>query len=428
MWICIYCETENSGNGKTCICCGHSNAENSKKAIAEPIFPPTSSVKETPEKKKKSTFPLSLLSNLSTRISCLNTCVKTQSPVKVSLLVCIVLLLTGLGALVFAKTASERDNIPSDGIVDVAAAYGQTVCLKADGTVLVAGTPMYEEYDVSAWTDIKAIAFGGDHIVGLKADGTVVADGENYSGQCDVESWTNIKAIAACYCVTVGLRNDGTVVVTGELPYTTVEKQEQYYSSWTNVEQIHAVAWGEGRNVFGLRKDGRAYGGPSCDGWENIVDMSSSGWLTLGLKKDGTVVACGTDYSIVYAEICSWSDISRIYAGDSCAIGLRNDGTVVLAGYFDEVFAEQIQKWTGIEAIYNIDDFPIGLKKDGSVVTVSHPGEYSSFEKDDINEISSWTDIKKIAIGADHIVGLKRDGTLVFAGNNDYGQCDVSDR
>lgn len=337
-----------------------------------------------------------------------------------------ILLLVALTITILVNSFSDKVNVPSDRIVNVYATYGQTICLKADGTVLVAGEPIYEEYDVSAWTDIKAIAFGAGHIVGLKADGTVVADGENYSGQCDVESWTNIKAIAACYCVTVGLRDDGTVVVAGELPYTTVEKQEQYYSSWTNVEQIHAVACGEGRYVFGLRKDGRAYGGPSCDGWENIVDMSSSGWLTLGLKKDGTVVACGTDYSIVYAEICSWSDISRIYAGDSRAIGLRKDGTVALAGYFDNGIAEQIQQWTGIEAIYNIDDFPIGLKKDGSVVTVSSPREHSSFDKDDLKKISSWTDIKKIAIGANHIVGLKRDGTLVFAGDNDYGQCDIS--
>lgn len=190
MWICIYCETENSGNGKTCICCGHSNAESAKKAIAEPIFPPTSSVKETPEKKKKSNFPFPLLSNLSTRISHLNACVRVQSPVKFFLLVCVVLLLTGLGALIFAKSTSAEFDIPSDRIVNVYATYGQTICLKADGTVLVAGKPMYAEYDVSAWTDIKAIAFGGDHIVGLKADGTVVADGENFSGQCNVESWT----------------------------------------------------------------------------------------------------------------------------------------------------------------------------------------------------------------------------------------------
>ena len=43
------------------------------------------------------------------------------------------------------------------------------------------------------WTDIVEIACGDDHTLGLKADGTLVAAGSNGKGQCDVTGWTNIR-------------------------------------------------------------------------------------------------------------------------------------------------------------------------------------------------------------------------------------------
>jgi alpha-tubulin suppressor-like RCC1 family protein len=49
------------------------------------------------------------------------------------------------------------------------------------------------ETDVSAWTNIKAIAAGSYHTVGLKEDGTVVAVGDNGYGQLNVSTWTNIS-------------------------------------------------------------------------------------------------------------------------------------------------------------------------------------------------------------------------------------------
>ena len=40
--------------------------------------------------------------------------------------------------------------------------------------------------------------------------------------------------------------------------------------------------------------------------------------------------------------------------------------------------------------------------------------------------VSNWRDIYEIGVGAVHTVGLKKDGTVVATGNNDYGQCNVS--
>jgi alpha-tubulin suppressor-like RCC1 family protein len=59
------------------------------------------------------------------------------------------------------------------------------------------------------------IAAGYGHTVGVKADGTVVAVGLNDEGQCDVDNWTDIIEVATGNFHTVGLKADGTVVAAG---------------------------------------------------------------------------------------------------------------------------------------------------------------------------------------------------------------------
>lgn len=41
--------------------------------------------------------------------------------------------------------------------------------------------------------------------------------------------------------------------------------------------------------------------------------------------------------------------------------------------------------------------------------------------------MSGWNDIIVVAAGYSHVLGLRRDGTVVSAGENDYGQCDVTE-
>ena len=61
----------------------------------------------------------------------------------------------------------------------------------------------------------------------------------------------------------------------------------------------------------------------------------------------------------------------------------------------------------------------VGLKADGTVVAA---GENSYGQCD----VSGWRDIVAVAAGVFHTVGLKSDGTVVAVGNNGSGQCDVS--
>lgn len=62
----------------------------------------------------------------------------------------------------------------------------------------------------------------------------------------------------------------------------------------------------------------------------------------------------------------------------------------------------------------------IGLRSDGTVVAM---GDNEHGQCD----VSNWIDIVAVEAGVRHTVGLKSDGTVVAVGYNKLGQCDVSD-
>ncbi len=62
----------------------------------------------------------------------------------------------------------------------------------------------------------------------------------------------------------------------------------------------------------------------------------------------------------------------------------------------------------------------VGKRADGSV-TAAGDDTYGQCD------VSAWTDIAEIAAGAYHTVGLRSDGTVTATGDNTYGQCDVTD-
>ena len=115
---------------------------------------------------------------------------------------------------------------------------------------------------------------------------------------------------------------------------------------------------------------------PSSD----IVSVSEGWKHTVGLRKDGTVVAVGDNY-YGQCNVEDWKDIVAISTGVSHTVGLRKDGTVVAVGYNDD-------------GQCNVED---------------------------------WKDIVSVSAGWRHTVGLRKDGTVVAVGCNVDGQCYVDD-
>ncbi len=104
---------------------------------------------------------------------------------------------------------------------------------------------------------------------------------------------------------------------------------------------------------------------------------------------------------------------SFISAGYVHTVGLKKDGTVVAVG--DKKCGQcNVSSWRNIVAISVCDRHTLGLKKDGSVVSVGWGG----FVK---YAVPSWRDIVAFSSGEEHTVGLKKDGTVVAVGEDKCG-------
>ena len=227
----------------------------------------------------------------------------------------------------------------------------------------------------------------------------------------------------------VEINDDGTVSATGKNDLDQCKVDE-----WESIISVDT----SGFHTVGLKSDGTVVSTvPGKDPnrvsdvgkWENIVAISAGQNFTVGLQADGTVVATGSNED-GECNVSAWRDIIAISAGYRRTIGLRKDGTVVATG--ENKYGEcDVADWRDIVSIYAGARQTIGIKEDGTVVTA---GDYSKENCD----VSDWTDIIAIAPGRtadtnmlnpshNYIVGLKSDGTVVATGYSNYGQCDVSD-
>ena len=73
------------------------------------------------------------------------------------------------------------------------------------------------------------------------------------------------------------------------------------------------------------------FGETDVDGWTDIIQIASGSNHTLGLKKDGTVLASG-DIQYGQCQVETWSHITNVAAGERHTVGLKEDGTVIATG------------------------------------------------------------------------------------------------
>ena len=176
--------------------------------------------------------------------------------------------------------------------------------------------------------------------------------------------------------------------------------------------------------TVGLKKNGTVVavgnnkqGQCNVSDWNNIIAVSAGAEHTVGLKKDGTVVAVGSN-DFGQCDVSQWKDIIAVSAGDYRTVGLKKDGTVVAVGYNSDGECD-VSGWKNIIAVSADCGHTVGLKKDGTVVAV---GENLNGQCN----VSDLNNIIAVSSGGCHTVGLKNDGTVVVVGN-DYIQRSVSD-
>lgn len=333
--------------------------------------------------------------------------------------------------------------------------------LKADGTVLEAGFPGAEPYEISVsqWSGVQQLVKSDYGIFGLTQEGGVLAQSSAYG----CESWDNVVRIipgslnsvcgltadgrllaggevaADCGSMTnlvdaavgagrvVGLKDDGTAVFSPEPQGMGRAEQNR----WSNIKEL---VYDPGFSVVAaLGYDGSVICASletlepfdSCDGWTKMAKLYCEGGLWLGLKKDGTFVS--NDLSLDLGSLTAGVVNTRpkeekmdlVAAGLHHSLYVRSDGKVSGSGQ-SSLGRLDVEDWTDIVAVA-ASSHTVGLRADGTVVAVGPNGSGQC-------NVSQWTDVVDVGAGFLNTIGLTADGTVLIAGGNEYDQMKLAGR
>lgn len=225
-------------------------------------------------------------------------------------------------------------------ISSVAAGYTHLAGLKKDGTVVATGKNDMGQCNVQGWTDVVGIAAGMNYTAGVRKDGTLLFTGDSSGiGQID-ENVTGVVAISGSDYMLMALLENGTVKLWSSKSGST--------EGWTDVVQICAGHAGPAA----LKKDGTLLiNGPEyldnykMDAWKGLVQIALRGNV-VGLKADGSLIACGYDMD-GQCHVGFWEDVVDIYSVSDVTVGVRKDGTLITTGGSTWNIS-QIDTWTGV--------------------------------------------------------------------------------
>ena len=82
--------------------------------------------------------------------------------------------------------------------------------------------PYYDSLGIDEaqyWTDVIDIDGGLRNIVGIRADGSVIFAGSNEDGQNDISDWRDIVVISTEGRQTIGVKSDGSVLLVGDISW-----------------------------------------------------------------------------------------------------------------------------------------------------------------------------------------------------------------
>ena len=348
------------------------------------------------------------------------------------------------------------------------------------------------------FTTEPMIASGVNHALALKYDGTVWGWGYNGFGEVDyrtapnlhytpvqIQDLSNVVAISAGRS-NLALKNDGTVWAWG-LTYWVDDEWDKAvnadYFPPTQVQNLSdVIAIQAGAAMAGmigslaLKSDGTVWcwgkQTQSFDaegvhhsvsplaqvpGLSNIKAISSNASdHALALKKDGTVLAWGTNFfgqlgdgtcedRSIPVQVPGLSDVVAIVAGVAYSLALKNDGTVWAWGhnlygelgdgtYNDRYVPVQVLNGAASIAAGASSHKSFVLKNDSTVWAwgnnVKRELGYDALTSNDGNwpshcsplEVQNLNDVRAIDGGYCFSYVLKNDGFVLGWGWNDYGQ------
>lgn len=278
-------------------------------------------------------------------------------------------------------------NVPpflTDGVA-ISAAFGNSLALKANGTVAGWGYDGSQQTKAPAnASNLVAIAAGGAILhpftLGLTVDGTVLGWGNNSVKQCNPPAGlSNVIALAAGQGHSLALRRDGVVVAWGD----NTRHQTNVPVTLSNVVAISAGV------DFSLALQNNsvlsAWGNTSAGvagfptGLTNVVAIACGYSHCLALKGDGSVVGWGDNAYRQSSIPLGLSNVVGIAAGGYHSLAFRNDGTVVAWG---QNAAKQTNVPPGLKnvsALAGGDGHSLALVQEGPPGVLLSPANQANF-------------------------------------------------
>lgn len=137
------------------------------------------------------------------------------------------------------------------------------------------------------------------------------------------------------------------------------EEWEDEVASWRDLKDL--VEIGVGLLEDGTVRSSRAmqvcnHGQDAVSSWSDIVSISASDVHTVGLKNDGTVVACGLN-QVGQCDVSSWKNIVAITTSRTCTVGIDLNGMIHVAGsgFEDADFAQCAPKIRSDTRWFHVD-------------------------------------------------------------------------
>ena len=192
-----------------------------------------------------------------------------------------------------------------------------------------------------------------------------------------------------------------------------------------------------GFHTVGLKSDGSVLAcgrndAGQCDvqSWRGVTQIAAGAMHTAALLEDGTVVAAG-DNTYGQCDTGAWRNVKGIACGDWATFALFQDGTVAAAGFLEY---PDISAWRDVVTLRAGSYMAAGIRSDGGVY-VTHPsGKSDAFAGlDDIalttggavgltydgqavatfDGFPGWTDTAMISCGKQCVLGIRSDGALL---------------
>jgi alpha-tubulin suppressor-like RCC1 family protein len=292
---------------------------------------------------------------------------------------------------------------------------------------------------VSAGTNWKQVAGGGNHTAAIKTDGTLWLWGSNFFGrlgdntQTDrsspvqtVSAGTNWKQVACGGTHTAAIKTDGTLWTwgrnyngrLGDNTTTDTTSPVQTVSAGTNWKQVacggnHTAAiktdgtlWTWGRNTNGQLGDNslthRSSPVQTVSGGTNWKQVAGGDSHTAAVKTDGTLWMWGGNS---YGQLGDNSLTHRSSPVQTVSAG--TNWKFVASGYYAHTAAI---KTDGTLWTWGRNNF--GQLGDNSLTHRSSP----------VQTVSGGANWKQVSCGRFYTTTIKTDGTLWTWGRNSYGQ------